>query len=666
LRAVGRRDFLLGVAAASVCGVGASAKGINWQGERSQLERHAALQDNAQIWEATNPIFAGDFEQAIRAWTPRITAHPNDPHLAYGLATVYLRLGRYEQGIFYARLACKADPSEVRYKWMLRSQTIMAGLSESTIPFQYRLHVPPATPSPVHFVDVTQKAGVENFALGRGVAWGDFDQDGYDDLFVCAERAPFRLFRNLGNGKFVDVGKEMGIIDPVGLGCYGASFVDYDNDGFEDIFLTSNGWGGINRLFLFHNDKGRRFVDVTSKAGLGGAINAFGGSWADYDNDGHLDLAVAVGIAEPVGNNLRLFHNNGDGTFSDVSLQAGLTKRAKWISVGWGDFNNDGYPDLVAASFDKGCTLYQNVRNGQFRDVSEKAGIESPASCYTCEFFDYNNDGRQDIFVSTYPWKELQWSDLKSMVEHQISGAPAPPGQQQLLFRNNGDGTFTCVSGEVGIAGLYGGMSSQTTDVDNDGFPDIILGVGNPQADWTEPIPVFWNNEHGQFTDIASSAGLNNFDMLHGIAFSDYNHSGNQSFYGSFGGFYWGTRCEAHLYQNRGSGKHALEIRLIGTRSNRDAIGARLRVHVGNSTIYKSLDGGTGFGSMNSRTLHVGLGPFRMVRQLEIDWPSGVRQTFTHIPGDQCVQIVEGSAKLRSIFTFHMPGSDGQKRCCQR
>jgi tetratricopeptide (TPR) repeat protein len=654
---VSRRDFLAGVAAASICGAGARAKGMNWQGERSQIERRAAPQDNAETWEAKYPLFAGDFEQAIRAWTPRIAANPSDAHLAYGLATAYLRLNRYKQGIVYARLACKDNPSEVRYKWMLRTQTILAGLPESTIPPQFRLHVPLSAPSPVHFLDVTQMAGVENFALGRGVAWGDFDRDGYDDLFVCAERAPFRLFRNLGNGQFVDVGKKMGVVDPVGLGCYGASFVDYDNDGFKDLFLTSNGWGGTNRLFLFHNGERRRFMDVTSEAGLGGAINAFGASWADYDNDGHVDLAVAVGIAEPDGNNLRLFHSNGDGTFRDVTLQAGLTKRAKWISVGWGDFNNDRYPDLVAASFDKGCTLYQNLGNGRFRDVSEQAGIECSAPCYTCEFFDYNNDGHPDIFVSTYPWKGLQWSNLKSMVEHQVSGAPAPLGQQQLLFRNNGDGTFTCVSGEAGIAGMYGGMSSQIADVDNDGYPDIILGLGNPQVDWTEPMALFHNDEHGHFSDIASSAGLNNFDMLHGIAFADYNHSGNQSFYGSFGGFYWGTRCEAHLYANRGSGKHALEIRLIGTRSNRDAIGARLRALVGKRILCKCVSAGTGFGSMNSSLVHIGLGSSNLVNRLEITWPSGTRQIFTDVPGGQCVQIVEGSSRLRSMFNFRTPSN---------
>jgi tetratricopeptide (TPR) repeat protein len=615
-------------------------------------EKTTTPEDNAQIWEATNPILAGRFAEAIQAWAPRIAANPNDAQLAYSLATVYLRLGRYKQGIFYARLACKDNPSEIRYKWMLRAQTTMAGLPESSIPPEYRLQVPPGAPSPVRFLDVTTRARVENFALGRGVAWGDFDRDGYDDLLVCAERAPFRLFRNLGNGQFVDVSKQMGLIDPVGLGCYAANFIDYDNDGLEDIFLTSNGWGGTNRLFLFHNEKGHRFVDVTKTAGLGDPINAFGASWADYNNDGNLDVAVAAGIAQPSGGRLRLFRNNGDGTFSDVSLRAGLAKMAQWISVCWGDYNGDGLPDLFAVSFDKGCDLYQNLGNGQFKEVSEGAGIECPTASYTCEFLDYNNDGQPDVFVSTYPWKGVKWGDLKSMVEDQISGAPAPPAVRQLLFRNNGDGTFTRVSEQAGLIGLHGGMASQVADIDNDGYPDILLGTGNPQLDWTEPKVLYHNDEDGRFTNVAPSAGLNNFGMLHGIAFSDYNDSGDLSFYGSFGGFYWGSRDKAHLYRNNGSGEQALEVYLIGTRSNRDAIGVRLVARVGKRTVYQYLDGGSGFGSMNSRILHVGLGTSEIVNSLEIDWPSGIRQKFFHIAGGQRIRIVEGVSGFKTISRF--------------
>ncbi|MGH9354335.1 MAG: FG-GAP-like repeat-containing protein, partial [Terriglobia bacterium] len=289
--------------------------------------------DLARAEEAKSPLLAGDFAGALQTLPRQIVSHPGDARFPYYLATVYLRLKRYAEGIPYARMACKDDPADVRYRWMLRVLTILAGKPQVTIPLEDRLAVQPSARSPVHFVDVTKSAGVENFALGRGAAWGDFDNDGRDDLLVCAERSPFRLFRNLGNGKFAEVAEEMGLFDPVGLGCYAANFVDYDNDGFEDIFFTSNGWGGDNRLFLFHNDHGRRFVDVTQKAGLGGTINAFGAAWADYDGDGYVDLVVATGIVRPQGGRLRLYHNNGDETFSESGLQAGLTQRAHWMSA---------------------------------------------------------------------------------------------------------------------------------------------------------------------------------------------------------------------------------------------------------------------------------------------------------------------------------------------
>lgn len=606
--------------------------------------------DLARAEEAKSPLLAGDFDGALRTLPRQIISHPGDARFPYSLATVYLRLIRYSQGIPYALEAAKDDPMDVRYRWMLRVLTILANKPLGTIPLQYRLVVQPSAPSPVHFVDVTKAAGVTNFALGRGVAWGDFNNDGRDDLLVCAERAPFKLFRNLGDGKFTDVARKVGLIDPVGLGCYAANFVDYDNDGFEDIFLTSNGWGGDNRLFLFHNDHGRRFVDVTQQAGLGGAINAFGSAWADYDGDGYADLVVATGIVRPGGGRLRLYHNNGNGTFSEVGLQAGLTRRAHWMSACWGDYDGDGRPDLFAVTFDAGCRLYHNLGHGQFEDVTERAGIHCPIANYTCDFLDYNQDGRPDIFVSTYPK-----ANVGSMIVHYLSGAPAPPDDRQLLFRNNGDGTFTRVSEDAGITSLHGAMASQVADIDNTGFPDIVLGTGNPALDWAEPKVLYHNLGNGRFVDIAQSAGLIDFGMLHGMAFSDYDNSGNLSLYGSFGGFYWGSREEARLFRIIGGSNYALEVKLIGTRSNRDGIGTRVVATVGGHKYYAWQNGGSGFGSMNSRIVHLGVGANRRIDLLEIDWPDGLRQRFPHILTGRRIEIIEGKPSFRVITVFRRP-----------
>ena len=627
------------------------------QGAATPRESHKRVQpqaphDRAQEKEEDSPLLAGRFQEALRDLPAQIAAHPRQPRYPYTLATVYLRLRRYAEGIPYALLACQADPRDIRYRWMLRVLTLLAGREETTIPAEYRLAVPAAAPSPVHFEDVTQKAGLRHFSLGRGVAWGDFDRDDREDILVCAERAPFTLFRNLGSGKFEDVAPRIGLVDPVGLGCYAATFADYDNDGYQDVFLSSNGWGGYNRLFLFHNDHGRRFVDVTKRAGLGGNFNAFGAAWADHDNDGNIDLVVATGINSPEGDTLRLFSNNGNGTFFEVSQRAGLTEKQRWISACWGDYDEDGRSDLLATSFDGGCSLFHNLGDGRFGNVTTRAGIFCPLSSYTCEFLDYNNDGHPDLFISTYPKVPLE-----VMVTHLTSGSPAPLGQRQLLFRNNGDATFTHVTEEAGILRLIHGMSSQVADVDNDGYPDILIGAGNPDLNWAEPQELYHNDGNGRFTPIARSAGINDYGKLHGIAFADYDDSGNLSFYGSFGGFYWGDRGEARLFRNLGTGNHVLEVRLIGTRSNRDAVGARLVANMGSRSIYRWQDGGSGFGSMNSRIVHIGLGASQEVDSLDIKWPSGLSQRFRHIPADQRIEVIEGKPGFRTLVRLKRPPS---------
>jgi len=607
---------------------------------------HAEFDDLAEIEEARHPLLAGDFQEALRVLLPHLKDRPGIA--PYVVATIYLRMEQYVQGIPYALQACRDTPTDIRYRWMLRVLTILSGRPEKSIPSDLRITMPPSAASPFRFQDVTDEAGVGRLALGRGAAWGDFDNDGRDDILVGAERAPFRLLHNLGNGKFEDVAPQLGLVDPVGLGCYAAQFIDYENDGYQDIFLASNGWGGGGRLFLFHNDSARRFTDVTASAGLGAPVNAFGASWADYDNDGLVDLAVATGIVDPPdGDRLRLFHNEGNGKFREVGREAGLSQVANWISVCWGDYDGDGRQDLLATSFNKGCFLFRNMGNGRFEDVSEPAGVRNSHHTYTAEFFDYDNDGRLDLFVSTYPN-----GDFKGMIHDEISGARVPPEQRQLLFHNNGDGSFTNVTEPAGITGWYGAMSSQVADIDNDGYPEIFLGTGNPALDWTEPKVLFHNDGKGHFTDIASSAGLIHYGMLHGIVFSDFDNSGNLSLFGSFGGFYWGTRETSRLYRNPGCGNQALEVRLVGTHSNRDAIGARVTAVVNGRRIFHWVNGGDGFGTLNSRIVHIGLARATQVDLLEIDWPRGFHQSFQNVRAGQRIAIVEGQNTIRTLVRF--------------
>jgi ASPIC and UnbV/FG-GAP-like repeat len=604
------------------------------------------FRDLAEYEEVQHPLLAGHFDEALRVLIPEVKTRPGV--VPYAIATIYLRMERYEEGIPYAHQACEDSPEDIRYRWMLRALTLHSGQPEKTIPQSFRLNVPPAAPATFQFGDVTTNSGTGRLALGRGAAWGDFDNDGSDDILVGAERAPFRLLRNCKDGTFEDVARNMGLVDPEGLGCYAAQFVDYDNDGFQDIFLTSNGWGGGGRLFLFHNDRGKRFRDVTNAAGLADPVNAFGSSWADYDNDGLVDLAVAAGIVDPAaGDRIRLYHNEGNGKFREVGEQAGLTQKARWISICWGDYDGDGRQDLLATSYDSGPFLFRNLGHGRFEDVSQRAGTRNSQHAYTCEFLDFDNDGKLDIFVSTYPE-----GDYKTMVASKISHGVGDHSQHQLLFRNNGDGTFRNVTEEAGITGWYGAMSSQTGDLDNDGFDEILLGTGNPALDWCEPKVILHNNGKGQFADVAESSRLVHFGMLHGMALSDYDDTGNLSLFGSFGGFYWGSRETSRLYRNLGSGNMSLEIHLVGTRSNRDAIGAKIAALAGQRTIYKWVTGGSGFGSGNSRCVHLGLGQEKQVKHLQIEWPSGQRQSFQFIEAGQRIEVTEGQNHWRTLVKF--------------
>jgi hypothetical protein len=604
--------------------------------------------DLAQYEEAKHPLFAGRFDEALRTLIPAIKERPGV--VPYVIATIYLRMERHAEGIPYALQACVDTPDDIRYRWMLRTLTLQSGQPETTIPKEFRLKTLPASPAKFQFRDVTHASGAGRLALGRGAAWGDFDNDGREDILVGAERAPFCLFRNLGGGIFEDVSDKMGLIDPVGLGCYASQFVDYDNDGFEDIFLSGNGWGGGGRLFLFHNEAGKRFVDVTESSGLAGPVNAFGSSWADYDNDGRADLAVATGIIDPEGGDrIRLYHNEGNGRFREVGEHAGLTRKARWISLTWGDYDGDGRQDLLATSYDAGPFLFRNLGNGKFSDATVEAGIRTQTTAYTPAFFDFDNDGNLDLFVCTYPGGDLT---VKTMIEAKLKSTAAPPADRQLLFRNNGDGTFCNVTEEVGITGWYGGMSTQVGDFDNDGFDEITIGTGNPELDWAEPKPLFHNDGEGHFTDVAQSAGLVHFGMLHGTTLADYDDSGNLSLFGSFGGFYWGSRETSRLYCNLGSGYNSLEIRLIGTRSNRDAIGARVSALTGKRRIFKWVNGGNGFGCNNSRVVHLGLAHEKQVKELQIEWPSGLCQSFQNIPAGHRIEIIEGKDSLRSLAKF--------------
>ena len=285
--------------------------------------------------------------------------------------------------------------------------------------------------------------------------------------------------------------------------------------------------------------------------------------------------------------------------------------------------------------------LYRNNGDGTFADVTKQVGIEAPHDGFVGFFFDYDNDGWLDLFVTG--WTD----DMEEVLQSALSGTPSQERNRLALYHNNGDGTFTDVTTQAGLARTYGAMAAQYGDVDNDGYLDIYLGTGAPPMDTYEPNKLLWNTGMGTFLDVTESAGVGNLGKGHGATFSDYDNDGDLDLFAPIGGALAGDRQPNSFYRNNGTPHHWVKLRLIATTSNPDAIGARVQVTTELGNYYRAVATGTGLGSMNDPMIMVGLGAATRVEQVTIDWPSGVRQEFSDLAADQVIEITEGNATLR-------------------
>jgi len=445
------------------------------------------------------------------------------------------------------------------------------------------------------------------------------------------------LYRNNGDGTFTDVTEQAGV---AGKGfSMGVAAGDYDNDGFEDLYVTS--W---NSAILYHNNGDGTFTDVTEKAGVQNHFFGVGAAWIDYDRDGKLDLFVgnylkydpkakrlyytADAFAGPLdyeGESNRLFHNNGDGTFTDVSEQAGIASpvgRAMGVTVS--DFDNDGWPDIYVANDQMESYLYHNNHDGTFTNVSLEQNVaygtngDTPSAMGPI-FADYDNDGALDLFVS----------DMR----------------YHRLFRNSvKEGFFidtTASSGVARMAGQYVGWGDGIFDFDNDGLKDLF--VVNGGLHWLIPMEdtLLRNNGNGTFSDISAQAGsyFKTKKVGRGACFADFDNDGYMdAFIVVLGGKGILVRAVPPPTANR---YHWLTIKLIGTESNRDGYGARIEAVAGDLKQTVENEPSAGYLSQNDPRPHLGLGNHDEVDVLTIKWPSGAVQTLEHVKADQFLTITE-------------------------
>lgn len=508
---------------------------------------------------------------------------------------------------------------------------------------------------------------------GGGIALFDCDNDGKLDLAVVNDSTieqyrkggdrMITLYRQDGTSPalhFSDVTKASGLTAR-GWGM-AIAVGDYDNDGLPDLYVT-----GYGHNVLYHNLGDCKFEDVTMKAGVQAGGFSTGAAWADYDRDGHLDLFVARYVKTDVdhlpdaergfggykgvlvelpdkmeGETDLLFRNRGDGTFEEVSQKAGVSDPGKLHGMGvvWGDYDGDGWPDLYVTNDGGWSFLYHNRHNGTFEDVGIMAGpglgpFGQSYGNMAADFGDFDRDGKLDLFVTRFG------------------------NQPASLFWNRGD-HFTDVANKAGIASLTTAPVKWGTgfgDFDNDGWPDLLVANGNfsslmdtlpGEVRFAEPMQLFRNLGNRTFEEIAGDAGLNLGTLYsrRGTAFGDINNDGNLDVVV----FNVNAPPSVFLNETRNS-NHRVLFRLIGTRSNRAAIGARVRVTTSKMSQIDEVRGGGSYNSTNDVRLHFGLGTEARMNKVEVQWPSGLRQEYSDVEADTIYEIKEGEP-LRKTAQF--------------
>ena len=523
---------------------------------------------------------------------------------------------------------------------------VVENLGTVTADQQLHLIEPPSTPPTTTYEDVTLNVGLVpshdigatcNPPLGSGSAWADYDNDGDIDLFVTNRGGANHLYRNDGDTNsdglpdFTDVAVAMGVDDPTGAG-HSVVFIDYDNDGDQDLYVTN--WGGNT---LYENQlietSTVSFIDVTSTAGIGDSGRAITTAWGDFDNDSYLDLYVAKHhtCSGDFISTDHLFHNEGDGTFTDVTsyLCNGSSTCFEvdglGFAPGWLDYDNDGDQDLYLVN-DSNGTVADNVlwRNDgsdgsggwTFTDVSVAAGVNFQVNGMGLGVGDYDNDG----------WLDLAFSDIG-------------PGH---LLQNNGDGTFGDVSASSNVTGITGTKTWGTVffDHDNDGWLDLYFVAGNTGSSPGDSYPNYFlgNQGDGTFVDLSASSGLDNVDRGRNASIVDFDGDGFVDvFVGNYG-------APPVLYHNRsiaqGNTSHWLSVTVEGTESNRDGIGTRLYLTAGGMTMMREISSGPTHGGGDYRAAYFGLGTDTS-GTLTVHWPNGVVENLGTVTADQQLHLIE-------------------------
>jgi enediyne biosynthesis protein E4 len=531
--------------------------------------------------------------------------------------------------------------------------------------------------TPGSFIDVTQKLGVHFKqeasptskkylleAMGSGVALFDYDNDGRLDIFfangahlddptpkgaIPRKDGPKywnRLYHQTSDGRFEDVTEKAGV---AGTGySTGVAVGDYDNDGFDDLFVS-----GYGHSTLYHNNGDGTFTDVTASAGVAGSGWATSAAWVDYDNDGRLDLVVArymewdfddiycghreegfrsychPDLFKPA--SVLLYHNDGNGKFTEVASKAGMGKPGKGLGLAIADYDHDGWMDILLANDSIPEFLFHNKGNGTFEEVglASGAGLDGGGASFAgmgVDFADYNNDGWPDIIIS----------DLAN--------------QKYALYRNAGDGTFdysTLTTGLGAISLLHSGWGVRFMDYANEGWKDIFLvqshvmdtiQTNEPHLRYRESPLLLWNDKGKRFVDVSAESGkvFQQKWAARGMAIGDIDNDGKIDVVVTENdGPAWILRNETPTHN------HWITLKLVGVTSNKDGIGAQIKITTATGDQYATATTSGSYQSSSDKRVHFGLGSVKEATQVEIRWPSGIKQVLKNVPADQILTVTE-------------------------
>jgi hypothetical protein len=567
-------------------------------------------------------------------------------------------------------------PDDLQARWLLNVAAMTVGDWPDKVP--QRWLIPPSAFQSEQevkpFADVAPHLGLALQNLAGGSIVDDFDNDDDLDIVLSAWnlQGPTRYFRNNADGTFTERTREAGLFGEVG-GLYIVQ-ADYNNDGRLDVLIARGAWlgkAGRHPDSLLRNNGDGTFEDVTEEAGLLSFHPDQAIVWLDYNNDSWLDIFVGNESTGQEIHPCQLFRNNGDGTFTDIAESAGVAATGWVKGVAAGDYNNDGRMDLYVARKGEGNLLLRNdgpqTPGGppkgpwRFTDVTAAAGVVEPRNSFPTWFFDYDNDGWLDIFVSGYATRNV------GDVAADYLGLPSR-GERARLYHNNKDGTFTDVTRAAGLYRVLITMGSNYGDFDNDGWLDFYLGTGDPMLDSVVPNRLFRNDGGRRFLDVTTSARVGHLQKGHSVSFADIDHDGDQDIFEEMGGAVSGDFYHNVLYENPGYGHHWITLKLEGVRSNRSAIGARIKVVVktpeGERSIHKMVSSGGSFGA-NPLRQEIGLGRATSIALVEITWPAGGSpQVLKGLALDRGYKIREGDAQAipltlkRFDLSPEQPGKD--------